>query len=89
MSGLLLILLYYLVIAFFVGTVAQLVTGYQKRRTFTTFILGFIGVVAGNYLAYHLRLPHIIPPFFSVSLVWSVAGAVIFILAFRLIRGRW
>jgi uncharacterized membrane protein YeaQ/YmgE (transglycosylase-associated protein family) len=82
-------LTYLLVIAFVIGTVAQLITGYHKRRIFTTFILGFIGVFAGDLIANYFHLPHILPPFFDVSLVWSVVGAVIFILAFRLIRGRW
>lgn len=82
-------LIYYLIISFVIGTIAQLITGYHKRRIFTTFVLGFIGVLAGDLIADYFGLPHIIRPFFGVSLLWSVVGAVIFILAFRLIRGRW
>ena len=89
MSGLLLRLVYYLVIAFFIGTAAQLITGYRRHRIFTTFIIGFIGVMAGDFIANHFHFPHIVPQVFGISLVWSVLGAVVFILVFRLIRGRW
>jgi len=81
--------LYYLIIAFAIGTIAQLVTGYHKHRIFTTFIIGFVGVLAGDWFAHTLRLRHIIPPFYGVSLVWSIVGAVLFIMLFRLVRGRW
>lgn len=89
MSAIFLRLAYYIVIAFVVGTIAQVVTGYNKRRFFTTIMLGVIGVILGDRLASYFHLPYIIPPFFGVSLEWATLGAIIFILAYRLIRGEW
>jgi uncharacterized membrane protein YeaQ/YmgE (transglycosylase-associated protein family) len=89
MSGQILRIFYYLVIAFVIGTLAQILTGYRKRALFTTLVLGFIGVVVGDKLAYTLRFPHIIPPIFGISIVWSILGAVVFILLYSLLRGRW
>lgn len=88
MSGHLLRLFYYVVVALGIGYLAQLITGYRKQRIFTTFILGLLGVLAGDFAAYRLGLP---PDWFifGISVVWSIAGAVIFILLFRLIRGSW
>ncbi|MFH1675890.1 MAG: hypothetical protein ABIC40_02610, partial [bacterium] len=80
-------LLYYLIIAFVIGTVAQILTGYNKRRTLTTLILGFVGVVAGDVASAKLHLPLIIYPVFGISIVWSIVGAVIVILIYRLFRG--
>ncbi len=84
-------LLYYLVIAFVVGTVAQFVTGYHKQRVFTTFLLGFVGVVLGDFFSYRLHLPPQHPLFFvfGISIPWSIIGAVLVILVYRLLRGRW
>lgn len=87
MSGYLLRLIYYIVIAFVIGTIAQLITGYHKHRTFTTLILGFAGVIVGDFLSNHFNLPDIY--FFGISIFWSILGAIIFILLFRLIRGKW
>ena len=86
-SGNILLILYYIAVAFLVGTVAQVVTGYNKRRLFTTFVLGFIGVMIGDLVARRFGLPdfHII----GISVLWSIACAVLFIVLFRLIRGRW
>ncbi len=89
MDTLLVRLLYYFLIAFAIGTLAQLLTGYHKRRVFTTLIIGFVGVIAGDYIARFLHLPHIIPPYFGVSLIWAVVGSVLFVFLFRVIRGRW
>jgi uncharacterized membrane protein YeaQ/YmgE (transglycosylase-associated protein family) len=89
MSGHLVRILFYLILAFVVGTAAQIITGYHKRRVLTTLILGFVGVFAGDFIAQHFRFPHILPPVFGVSLVWSIVGAILFILAFRFLRGRW
>jgi len=88
MSDRLLLLVYYILIAFVIGTVAQVITGYHKRRTLTTLILGFIGVVAGDIAAKRF---HLFDPlyFFDISVGWAIVGAVLFILVFRLIRGRW
>ncbi len=88
MSGKLLQLLYYVVIAFAVGTLAQVITGYNKRRLFTTMVLGFIGVVIGDYLARLLKI-NLWLNVFGISLPWAIIGAVLFIVAYRLIRGRW
>lgn len=81
-------IVYYFVIAFAVGTVAQLVTGYRKRTLLTTMVLGFIGVVCGDLFA---KKAHFLiqPKVFDISIFWSIAGAVLFILAYRLIRGKW
>jgi len=78
-----------IVIALVVGTIAQLVTGYRKHRIFTTLVLGLIGVFIGNYAAYRFHLPHMYMYFFDVSIFWAIVGAVLFIVVFRLIRGRW
>ena len=59
------------------------------RRLFTTLVIGFACVIAGDYIAGFFLLPHIIPPFFGVSLIWAITGAVLFVLLFRLVRGRW
>jgi len=82
-------LLFYLVIAFVIGTVAQILTGYNKRRTLTTLLLGFVGVVAGDFISVKFHLPQIIIPIFGISIVWSIVGAVIVILVYRLLRGHW
>ena len=87
MSGNILIFIAYVVIAFIVGTVAQLVTGYHKHRIFTTMILGLIGVIAGDLASKKFGFPDF--HLFDISIFWSFAGAIIFILLFRLIRGRW
>lgn len=87
MSGYLLRILYYLVVAYVIGTAAQYLTGYRKQRVFTTFIIGFIGVVAGDLVAYHFHLFDF--QFFGISIIWSILGAVVFVLIFRLIRGQW
>jgi uncharacterized membrane protein YeaQ/YmgE (transglycosylase-associated protein family) len=88
MSGQILRIIYLVVLAFIIGTAAQLLTGYRKRPFFTTLLLGFIGVLIGDWLAFSLRLPHIIPPVFGISLLWSTLGAVAFILIYSLFRGR-
>ena len=89
MSGWLVRFLFYLILAFVIGTAAQIFTGYHKRRILTTLVLGFIGVYAGDLTAQYFRLPSILPPIFGISLLWSILGAILFILAFRLLRGRW
>jgi uncharacterized membrane protein YeaQ/YmgE (transglycosylase-associated protein family) len=87
MPGYFLRILYYLVVAFAIGTVAQYATGYSRQRIFTTFILGFIGVMAGDFVAYHFHLFDF--RFFGISIMWSLLGAVVFVLLFRLVRGQW
>jgi uncharacterized membrane protein YeaQ/YmgE (transglycosylase-associated protein family) len=87
MSVYLLRILYYLVVAFVIGTVAQYLTGYSKHRIFTTFILGFIGVMAGDMVSYYFHLFDY--KFFGISMMWSILGAVVFVLIFRFIRGKW
>jgi uncharacterized membrane protein YeaQ/YmgE (transglycosylase-associated protein family) len=89
MSGLFLRLLYYLILAFAIGTLAQVVTGYRKRPMFSTLVLGFIGVFLGDHIPGWFHVPHIIPPVFGISLLWSILSAVALILAYRLLRGRW
>jgi uncharacterized membrane protein YeaQ/YmgE (transglycosylase-associated protein family) len=88
MSGSFLQFAYYLVLAFIIGTLAQVVTGYKKRPLITTLVLGFLGVWAGDFLAFRLHFPHIIPPVFGISLVWSTVGATLFILGYGLLRGK-
>ena len=90
MPGYFLFALYYLVMAFVIGTLAQILTGYRKRRLFTTVVLGFIGVMAGDLLSKHFGFPdlHIIN-IFNISIIWSTLGAVLFIVLFRLARGEW
>jgi uncharacterized membrane protein YeaQ/YmgE (transglycosylase-associated protein family) len=87
MSGQILRIVYYLVVAFVIGTAAQYITGYHKQRVFTTFVLGFIGVIAGDFIASHFSLPDLY--FFGISILWSIFGAVVFVLLFRIIRGQW
>jgi len=91
MGSILLRLLYYLVIAFFVGTVAQYITGYHRQRVFSTFLLGFVGVILGDFFSYRLNLPphHAWFFFFGISIPWSLIGAVLVVLVYRLLRGRW
>ncbi|HDS30189.1 MAG TPA: hypothetical protein ENN67_04010 [Firmicutes bacterium] len=88
MSGIWLQLAYYLVLAFIIGTLAQLITGYQKRKLITTLVLGFIGVFAGDRLTRLFKISFL-PRVFDIDIFWSILGAIVFILAFRLIRGRW
>jgi len=87
MPGYILRIIYYLVLAFAIGTLAQMATGYRKRRLFTTFVLGFIGVFIGDFVANRFNLPDFY--IFGFAMIWSILGAVIFILLFRLIRGEW
>ncbi len=87
MPAILLRVAIYLVIAFLVGTIAQLATGYHKRRIFTTVILGLLGVAAGDYASRYIGFLNV--NFIDISIIWSIAGAVLFILLFRLIRGSW
>ena len=87
MSAQIHLLVYYLVLAFIIGTAAQLVTGYSKRRLFTTLILGFLGVAAGDFVSKYFGFWDFY--IFGISIIWSIAGAVLIILLFRLIRGRW
>jgi uncharacterized membrane protein YeaQ/YmgE (transglycosylase-associated protein family) len=89
MQGQFLRILYYLILAFAIGTLAQVVTGYKRRPLFTTFLLGFIGVFLGDNIPRIFHVPYIIPPVFGISLFWSILGAVVLILIFRLLRGRW
>ena len=89
MSGQLLRLLYYFILAFAIGTLAQVATGYLRRPMFTTLLLGFIGVFIGDRIPGLFHVPHIIPPVFGISILWSTLGAVALILAYRLLRGRW
>jgi uncharacterized membrane protein YeaQ/YmgE (transglycosylase-associated protein family) len=77
------------VLAFIIGTLALAITGYKKRPVLTTLILGFIGVATGDLLANRLHLPDIIPQVFGISILWSTIGAVVFILGYSLLRGRW
>jgi uncharacterized membrane protein YeaQ/YmgE (transglycosylase-associated protein family) len=88
MSGWFLRLIYLLVLAFIIGSLAQMITGYRKRPVITTFVLGFIGVVVGDFAAKTLHLPWIIPPIFGIAIFWSIIGSVVFILLFALLRGR-
>lgn len=87
MQGYILRIVYYLVIAFVIGTAAQYATGYRKQRVFTTFVLGFIGVIAGDFVASRFGLIDF--TYFGISIGWSILGAVVFVLIFRLIRGQW
>ena len=87
MSGQWLRILYYLVIAFVIGTAAQILTGYRRRPLLTTLALGFIGVIAGDLIADRLHLPHLISVF-DISIVWSTLGAVIFIVAFQALQEK-
>ena len=89
MSGQILRVVYYLVLAFAIGTLALAITGYRKRPVLTTLILGFIGVASGDFLANRLHLPGIVPQVFGISILWSIVGAVIFIAAYNLLKGRW
>ncbi|HEX9744019.1 MAG TPA: hypothetical protein VGB30_01195, partial [bacterium] len=80
MSGILVRLTYYVVIAFLIGTVAQLVTGYNKRRFFTTTFLGFIGVWLGNWIATYFHWRTLLPQFFGISIEYSILFSIAFIL---------
>lgn len=88
MSGQILRIIYYILLAFIIGTLALLATGYKRRPLFTTLILGFIGVWLGDFLAAFFHLPPIIPEVFGISVLWSTLGAVAFILGYGLLRGK-
>jgi len=89
MSGKTVLFIWYLVLAFIIGTLAQILTGYQKRALLTTFIIGFIGIWLGDWLGNHFALPSILPRFFGISIFWALLMSIGFIILYRFIRGRW
>ena len=71
-----------LIIAGFVGGIAQSIVGLSGRGCLVSIAIGLIGALLGNYLAKVAALPDILSIHLgdhSFPLVWSVVGAVIFV----------
>ncbi|MHB9029662.1 MAG: GlsB/YeaQ/YmgE family stress response membrane protein [Candidatus Latescibacterota bacterium] len=80
------------IIAAVSGSVAQAITGYSLGGCLVSTAIGFIGAIIGQWLARASGLPLLYTlnidgePF---PVVWSILGAVIFVLAIGLVtRGQ-
>ncbi len=80
-----------LVVAAVAGAFAQLITGYSVGGCIMSTLLGLIGAFVGYWLADFLNLP----PIFVINVdgqqfpfVWSIIGAVLFVLIISLITKR-
>jgi uncharacterized membrane protein YeaQ/YmgE (transglycosylase-associated protein family) len=80
------------IIAAVSGMIAQAITGYSLGGCLVSTAIGFIGAIIGQWLAKAAGLPSLYTltidgePF---PVVWSILGAVIFVLIIGLItRGR-
>lgn len=71
-----------LVVAGICGGIGQAIAGYSSRGCLASIALGFIGALLGRWLAGLLNLPLLFS--FEIGnqsfpIVWSIAGAAIFV----------
>jgi uncharacterized membrane protein YeaQ/YmgE (transglycosylase-associated protein family) len=75
-----------LLIAFICGSVGAKLAGAGNKGCFTSIILGFIGALIGSWLSEKLGITDFIY-FRSIPVLWSIAGAAIFVAVINLISG--
>ena len=83
----------HLIIALLVGWLAQRLLGYREIDILTTLGVGLVGSYIGTGVARWLSLPYAFPGdtvqvWANISIPYSVAGCVIFILGVNLILRR-
>lgn len=87
LTGLILLL----IIAAVCGAIGKALVGVGRGGLLTTIALGFIGALAGMWLAGQLRLSE---PFMvqvdgeSFPILWSIIGSALFIAILHLLTGR-
>jgi uncharacterized membrane protein YeaQ/YmgE (transglycosylase-associated protein family) len=70
-----------LIIAGIIGTVAKAVTGFTRGGCILSIVVGFVGAIAGIWLAKQLKLPDLYVIHtgdVSIPVVWAVVGAIAF-----------
>ena len=84
-------LLLLLVIAGVCGSIGRAIAGYSHGGCLVSIALGFIGAIAGVWIANALHLPNL----FSVQIgsesfpiIWSIIGSALFVAVISLISGR-
>lgn len=80
----------HIILAFFVGWIAQRLLGYRDIDFLTTLIVGLIGSYIGNVAARAFHLPYSSPGdslqvWAQVSIPYSILGCIFFIIALNLI----
>lgn len=75
-------LLVLLIVAAVCGAIGQALAGFSRGGCFASIALGFIGALIGTWLARTLALPEIFTiriDTVDFPIVWSIAGAALFV----------
>jgi uncharacterized membrane protein YeaQ/YmgE (transglycosylase-associated protein family) len=80
-----------LIVAAVVGTLAQLLSGYSRGGLLGSILLGFIGVIIGNWGAREFGLPGLLTLQIggtNFPIVWAILGAALFVSFLGLLTSR-
>ena len=80
-----------LFVAGIAGSIGQTIAGYSIGGCFLSIILGFIGAVAGTWVARQLNFPHILTieiDSVSFPLFWALTCSIIFSLILNLLNPK-
>jgi len=80
-----------LVVAAIIGAIGEALAGYSLGGCAMSIVVGFVGAIIGRWMQTLLKMPGWLPVEAggnTISVVWAVIGAAVFVLALRLIRGR-
>lgn len=80
-----------LIIAGICGSIAQSIAGFSRGGCVVSIVVGFIGALIGSWMSGHFGLPDL----FNIRLgggtfpvLWSIIGAVIFVVIVGLLTRR-
>ncbi len=75
-----------LAIAALCGSIGAKVAGAKATGCLTSIALGFVGALIGGYISRELAIPDLLV-FHGIPILWSVAGAAIFVALLNLLFG--
>jgi len=80
-----------LLIAGICGSIGQSIAGYSRGGCLVSIVLGFVGALLGSWISVQLNMPEL----FNVTvggnqfpIIWSIIGAVIFVMIVGLFTRR-
>jgi len=76
-----------LIIAGICGSIGQSIAGYSRGGCIVSIVLGFIGALIGSWMSEQLGLPELLNIQVggsSFPIIWSIIGAVVFVMVVSL-----
>ncbi|MCH8474548.1 MAG: GlsB/YeaQ/YmgE family stress response membrane protein [Opitutales bacterium] len=78
-------------IAGFCGAIGQTIAGYSRGGIIVSIVVGFIGALLGSWMSSHLGLPELLTVQIGdkdFPIIWSIIGAVAFVVVVGLLSRK-